>query len=422
MEQEEEKGDRSVVDSPDPLLLSAETDEKLGGSLNSHDVMNNNTVPMETADLDPNDRVIDSRGSFYSEDGYIALEEFPGGEGSREVLDREIEGKENDDDEEGDILDEDEDDIDDAEKVLGDSKSSTDTSQLAQLIVDHVIGNVVTSFNVDESSSATEKEIEEALSSAPSVPHDDLKMEADQAEDEQEVEEEVIAAMATNRGQTEEIQNGDISTDFQITPNEKEERTGDESIETDNRAPTSNREVVITIYRGDDSGTAMSESVSEGEKLTEMPPPVKREDSIDMSDTECGSMGRLQKLPPLPDYPDFPQNYGNYKVCRSVSPGVKECVILETGEGIQCRKSRESGKTVITCTHRHNVEERDDSAEGHEALGIGMDQQEVAEKPYDEEVSEGQTVAEILQSMNFEIIDVKATVVTPPLSDESRSP
>ncbi|BFZ04798.1 hypothetical protein BsWGS_07837 [Bradybaena similaris] len=33
---------------------------------------------------------------------------------------------------------------------------------------------------------------------------------------------------------------------------------------------------------------------------------------------------------------DYPLNYQNYKVCRQVSPGVKECLILETGEQYFC--------------------------------------------------------------------------------------
>ncbi|XP_064612715.1 uncharacterized protein LOC135476575 [Liolophura sinensis] len=37
-------------------------------------------------------------------------------------------------------------------------------------------------------------------------------------------------------------------------------------------------------------------------------------------------------------HPDFPFNYNNYKVCRQVEPGVKECLILETGEHVTCRK------------------------------------------------------------------------------------
>ena len=38
--------------------------------------------------------------------------------------------------------------------------------------------------------------------------------------------------------------------------------------------------------------------------------------------------------------PEYPLNYNNYKVCRMLSPGVKECLILETGEQVRydCNK------------------------------------------------------------------------------------
>ncbi|XP_046335111.2 uncharacterized protein LOC124117338 [Haliotis rufescens] len=39
-------------------------------------------------------------------------------------------------------------------------------------------------------------------------------------------------------------------------------------------------------------------------------------------------------------HPEYPMNYGNYKVCRQVSPGVKECLILETGEHIKYDKKK----------------------------------------------------------------------------------
>ena len=42
--------------------------------------------------------------------------------------------------------------------------------------------------------------------------------------------------------------------------------------------------------------------------------------------------------------PEYPLNYNNYKVCRVLSPGVKECLILETGEQVLC----DSSKSCIT--------------------------------------------------------------------------
>ncbi|KAK6183745.1 hypothetical protein SNE40_006352 [Patella caerulea] len=47
-------------------------------------------------------------------------------------------------------------------------------------------------------------------------------------------------------------------------------------------------------------------------------------------------------------YPDYPLMYGNYKVCRQVSPGVKECLILETGEHIKYDKTQKRSESSTT--------------------------------------------------------------------------
>ncbi|XP_050410762.2 uncharacterized protein LOC126825238 [Patella vulgata] len=47
-------------------------------------------------------------------------------------------------------------------------------------------------------------------------------------------------------------------------------------------------------------------------------------------------------------YPDYPLMYGNYKVCRQVAPGVKECLILETGEHIKYDKTRKRSESSTT--------------------------------------------------------------------------
>ncbi|XP_046566938.1 histone chaperone ASF1-like [Haliotis rubra] len=50
-------------------------------------------------------------------------------------------------------------------------------------------------------------------------------------------------------------------------------------------------------------------------------------------------------------YPEYPMNYGNYKVCRQVSPGVKECMILETGEHIKYDKKDRKMDQLRMSTH-----------------------------------------------------------------------
>ena len=46
--------------------------------------------------------------------------------------------------------------------------------------------------------------------------------------------------------------------------------------------------------------------------------------------------------------PEYPLNYNNYKVCRVLSPGVKECLILETGEQVLY----DCSKHCITLDHQ----------------------------------------------------------------------
>lgn len=46
--------------------------------------------------------------------------------------------------------------------------------------------------------------------------------------------------------------------------------------------------------------------------------------------------------------PEYPLNYNNYKVCRVLSPGVKECLILETGEQVLYDSHSKCGQTLDT--------------------------------------------------------------------------
>lgn len=56
-----------------------------------------------------------------------------------------------------------------------------------------------------------------------------------------------------------------------------------------------------------------------------------------MSNNENPSEENAQ---PLQAHPEYTENFHNYKLCRVIAPGVKECLILETGEQIKCDKRK----------------------------------------------------------------------------------
>ncbi|KAK3083983.1 hypothetical protein FSP39_006269 [Pinctada imbricata] len=438
-------------------------------ALSSHDVINNNT-PRVDVDTEDQDSVDKGDGSNIDGiDGYVGMDAFPGGNQSHELLCRQIDGRE--EEEEGSSEEE------DVEKLLTEEGGSTDNSQLAQLIVEHVIGSVVSSFNVDEASSATEKDIEEVMSQqSPRSQQESPHSQQDSPRSQQEsppFQQESIQFQGDSPQSQEQsprspvigqrLNEDDVPEDIEHIEEgkkEEEDRAMMENVSAGKNSPEENHneedsreereeplvrgirheeemenqvvEELDVIKHEEDTKSVGStsdrdpeikpnlpeeERLEDGRELRrelvsgagdfhmegEEPKLVKREESIDMSDTECGSMGRLPKLDPLPAYPEFPQNYGNYKVCRPVAPGVKECIILDTGEGIICKKTKETGKTVITCKHKHNVGEEEADASALSCEPVLDDQQNSN--------SDGQTVAEILQSMNLEIIDVKASEI-----------
>ena len=57
----------------------------------------------------------------------------------------------------------------------------------------------------------------------------------------------------------------------------------------------------------------------------------KMEDAVNVQQLEGA-------VKPLQAHPEYTENFNNYKVCRVIAPGVKECLILETGEQVKCDK------------------------------------------------------------------------------------
>lgn len=57
----------------------------------------------------------------------------------------------------------------------------------------------------------------------------------------------------------------------------------------------------------------------------------KLEGAVDVRESE-------EIAKPLQAHPEYTENFNNYKVCRVIAPGVKECLILETGEQVKCDK------------------------------------------------------------------------------------
>ncbi|XP_014773184.1 uncharacterized protein LOC106871313 [Octopus bimaculoides] len=56
-------------------------------------------------------------------------------------------------------------------------------------------------------------------------------------------------------------------------------------------------------------------------------------------------------LEPLENHSQYTKNFNNYKICRSIAPGVEECLILETGEHVKWDKNKK------LCKARNKIDE-----------------------------------------------------------------
>ncbi|XP_062583044.1 trichohyalin-like isoform X2 [Saccostrea cucullata] len=148
------RSDGAGVDKDQPTETEGELSDEDRMS-DTSDIVNNNDIQLSPREIPPEEqasrletvpssnkfKTVASSGSLFSEDGY---QTFPGADQSRELLKREVYGQEDDSDSEA-------------------VSSCTDTSNLAQLIVDHVLDNVVGSIQDESDSDTPVKELLEKL-------------------------------------------------------------------------------------------------------------------------------------------------------------------------------------------------------------------------------------------------------------------
>ena len=270
-----------------------------------------------------------------------------------------------------------------------DGSHSTDTSNLANIIVKHVLDTAVSSFNNDTSFSSDDGvENDQELMSRESLTvkdEDKKQVKHSNERDDMTVDKEMYKLSDSESSITSKISTSEqclLSGEEDSGGNEVEfdengnRRTADQrfnpvAIEiavamvydqkeaTQNRVTDQIREDIqeisehISLNDTVETEQNISKTIENDENriheilASEEDVKEQEEQSVEVSsDFPCGSQG-LPELPPLPNYPDFPINYGNYKVCRNLSPSEKECLIIETGEMVTCKdklNSKTSGK------------------------------------------------------------------------------
>lgn len=223
-------------------------------------------------------RTVPSSGSLFSEEGY---QTFPGAEQSQELLKREVYGHEDDNESEA-------------------VSSCTDTSNLAQLIVDHVLENVVGSVQDESDSDSSLKQIVENLENALETEENEESM--DQREEEQVLEDKGYASkmeLDTDLKIDEEAM-----TDFQLNDpqpigeevrEENDEKVidgGDEEIEV--RLPEDN-----TAFDSEDRAVEGAQAMDQLSSQSEVPgveqTPEVDEENVDDKQLDNGGSTRLLK-------------------------------------------------------------------------------------------------------------------------------
>lgn len=272
-------------------------------------------------------------------------------------------------------------------KEMADESEEEDSSQFAQLIVQHVLGHAVSSFN--ESDTSLHDDTTEAGSST-SLPADGgVKPK--------------VNSLATTTMQAAPIQDNinptfygstgppiyqtsgtevNVSQDksgrefvarslaeFQIDSINLEDSSGGSGLELPKRSNITldsemeNETFDISMVSGESTQTDNPEGVLSG-KGTAPRNTSTVEDT--MSDTDCRPPGLRTLAPALASYPEFPENYGNYQVCRTVGPDEKECLILETGENVTVKRNAKipkSGKQMDTVNSDRFVSQNPNSGQ-----------------------------------------------------------
>ncbi|XP_033747098.1 dentin sialophosphoprotein-like [Pecten maximus] len=268
------------------------------------------------------------------------------------------ETKDGDDDQAGDI----EERRKEESKEVADESEEEDSSQFAQLIVQHVLGHAVSSFNESDTSLHDDTTDAGSQISLPtdvgvkptidnSVPqyhqatniHGDIKATINGG-----TSPPMYQATGTEDRSLDQSGGQQITrslADFQIDNSTYlEDSSGGSGLELLKRSNITldsemeNETFDISMVSGESTQTDNPEGIVICGKGTQK---YTVEDT--MSDTDC--CGPHSKLAPLAAYPEFPENYGNYKVCRTVGPNEKECLILETGENVTCKKNSKIPKT-----------------------------------------------------------------------------
>ncbi|CAC5385950.1 MPHOSPH9 [Mytilus coruscus] len=268
-----------------------------------------------------------------------------------------------------------------------DKSSATDTSNLANIIVKHVLDTAVSTFNNDTSFSSDEG----LENDGESVSKERLTTEVDESQikhpdnkDEIEIDErkEWSQTVVDSLTREECLPSGEESADGQeVEFDENGNRRGEPEISANPVA----MEIAVSmvIDRKDAEATRVTDQIQED--IKEISEHISLNDTIEteqnasrtvengvehlsseneadiqssvepqkkniyerqQSGEACGSQG-MPKLDPLPNYPDYPINYGNYKVCRKLSPREKECIIIDTGEILTCKDKSQEQKEIL---------------------------------------------------------------------------
>ncbi|XP_076108518.1 uncharacterized protein LOC143076586 isoform X2 [Mytilus galloprovincialis] len=273
-----------------------------------------------------------------------------------------------------------------------DKSSATDTSNLANIIVKHVLDTAVSTFNNDtsfssdeglendEGSVSKERLTTEGDGSQGKHQNDTDENERDERKEQLELQididsltrEECLPSGAES-GDGQEVEfdeNGnrrgepevtshpvamEIAVSMVIDRKEAEATRVTDQIQEDIKEISEHISLNDTIEteqnvsRTVENGVEHLSSENEADIQTSVEPQKKNiflEQQPCEDEEACGSQG-MPKLDPLPNYPDYPINYGNYKVCRKLSPREKECIIIDTGEILTCKnKSQEQTGTL----------------------------------------------------------------------------
>ncbi|KAJ8312231.1 hypothetical protein KUTeg_009604 [Tegillarca granosa] len=236
------------------------------------------------------------------------------------------------------------------EEEDGYATTDTDTSQIARDLVQHALDQAILTFHTDASSVPSLSSTQELNSEDSSHDMENNNINIEQSKNDKKTLE---TQDSVEEVETEVTFESIKQTNESIVSLNDSQEIGDDN-EDDSMRELNDTEDAENKGKSSDQQQRLQENgetelLVSAEKMSD-----RGDEDSDASDAEFGG---LAKLDPLPQYPDFPENYGNYKVCRTVEPGVKECIILETGECVRCKKSYSGICKTGKCTAVNNKEE-----------------------------------------------------------------